>query len=196
VFDNKMWLIGGYNGLGTADIWSSVDGKNWEKEHDNAPFGERFGFDVTEFNGELWLTGGHVTSPYVEKQDIWKSSDGKNWQEVLSEALWEVRHGHETLVYDDKLWLIGGFDEYADDSLKPNFLEVWNTEDGITWQLITDQAEFQTVFDDSVVVFNDQLTLVQSLIFSDEKGYFGQNNIWNSKDGKHWSLNSTNLDQC
>lgn len=56
VFDNKMWVIGGYNpgekdgDSYYADVWSSADGVSWSLATDNAPWKGRRGHRVINFN--------------------------------------------------------------------------------------------------------------------------------------------------
>ena len=75
--DGKMWLLSGSDNLisqyfEVPDIWSSVDGINWELISSNAGFdGVAFGQAVSH-NGKLWLIGGGggFQSNFVTN-DVW-----------------------------------------------------------------------------------------------------------------------------
>ena len=94
VFDNKMWLIGGWNGdrfpmVCANDVWSSTDGAKWTLEKPNTFLnGETFdakndwegrhfaGYQVMD--GKMWIIGGDPVQGRYQT-DSWSSSDGKKW---------------------------------------------------------------------------------------------------------------------
>ncbi len=41
VFDNKMWVMGGYGGSYLHDVWYSTDGTNWTCATSAAPWSAR-----------------------------------------------------------------------------------------------------------------------------------------------------------
>ena len=63
--------------------------------------------------------------------------DGEfEWEQLTKNAEWPNRYGHAALAFDNKLWVFGGYnpgvvkgDTYYED--------VWNSEDGVTWEFLT-----------------------------------------------------------
>jgi len=137
VFNNKIWVIGGYNpgqvkgDTYYEDVWSSADGESWTLENGNAPWLGRRGHSVVVFDdgsGEaMYLTGGfsvNEESGYRQyNNDVWKSSDGKNWNEIKPRVYpigdstytsdWFPRMNHSCLVANhngtDYMYIIGGY---------------------------------------------------------------------------------------
>ncbi len=99
VFTNKIWIIGGSNGIDSfADIWNSEDGVHWKKQADNMPFGKREGSSFVIHNKRI----------YMINNDVWSSADGLNWvQETKELVKGETIHGSAAIVFDDKIWLLG-----------------------------------------------------------------------------------------
>ena len=58
VFNNNMWVIGGYDGTKTIDVWSSPDGKTWTQETASADLSNRVAHTSIVFNGKIWALGG------------------------------------------------------------------------------------------------------------------------------------------
>ena len=84
VFEDRLWLIGGNQANGNSFIWSTPDGYNWSIETQEAPFGARTDFTITQLDNELVLSGGKDVNG-IPQNDVWISSDGKQW--IKSEAL-------------------------------------------------------------------------------------------------------------
>ena len=114
VFEGRMWILGGgtydtpkvptrlfYN-----DVWSSVDGVNWERHVECAPWEPRQYHDVAVFDGKLWVMEG-CNRDSGNRNDVWYSSDGVNWYE-LPDTPWAPRHAASVFVYDDALWMVAG----------------------------------------------------------------------------------------
>jgi hypothetical protein len=114
VKDGKMWVIGG--GLtqyepfrAYQDVWSSVDGINWEQVTERAPFPARIWSSCVVYHDRIFLLGGFRAQPKWENLgDVWYSEDGKNWRQLQTETMWSTRHEHSPYVFGDKLWVIAG----------------------------------------------------------------------------------------
>jgi len=114
IFKDRIWILGGgtYDTPGrpyyTApnDVWSSADGKAWERHVEHAPWPGRVYHDVAVFDERLWLMEGHTTDGN-NMNDVWYSSDGQDWREV-PDTPWEKRHAASVFVYRDALWMIAG----------------------------------------------------------------------------------------
>ncbi|MDP7018056.1 MAG: hypothetical protein QGG36_19790 [Pirellulaceae bacterium] len=71
VYDNRMWVIGGYHAGDINDVWYSSDGENWYSVF-GTPWQRRHATSVVAHRGRLWLTLGSCMKP-----DLWslKRSD-------------------------------------------------------------------------------------------------------------------------
>ena len=82
VFDNAMWILGGYDGtIHHNDIWKSSDGTNWQEitvtgDH----WFPRREHEAFVYKDEMWVIGG--LDHRISYDDVWRSSDGRNWQKV------------------------------------------------------------------------------------------------------------------
>lgn len=67
VFDNKMWVINGYDGInkgrggGAREVYYSTDGANW-KQVGVGSFPDLQGENALIFNNKIWLIGGYTTT--------------------------------------------------------------------------------------------------------------------------------------
>ncbi len=173
-FDNKLWIIGGYDGDFANDVWYSDDGINWTEAVANAPFSPRYSHTATVFDNKIWVIGGNSESGL--KNDIWYSENGADWVQATNSAPFEKRSGHGVVVFRDKLWLAGGsFDEFF------GFAEdVWLSEDGINWIEVTTTSPPPGFTGRNLLVFDDALWILGG-VFS---GYRGQ--AWYSRNGQEW----------
>lgn len=163
-FQDKLWVFGGYNPGERSkdpyyeDVWSSVDGKDWELIQGDAPWKGRRGHTVTVFNDgsgdALYLAGGfsvdEATGYRQYNNDVWKSADGANWQLVKertyhsvidSLADWFPRMNHAMVARkegnQDYLYLIGGSTMLESGSARYSmkyFNDAWRSSDGIHWE--------------------------------------------------------------
>jgi dihydrofolate reductase len=108
VFDNKIWVIGGYSEPGTYrnDVWSSEDGMTWTKKTDSAAFYIRMFPKAVSFHNKIWVIGGYI--PSGGTSDVWYSANGIDWTLATKWAGFSDRYGSTVLVFQDKIWLIGG----------------------------------------------------------------------------------------
>jgi hypothetical protein len=134
VYQNKMWLIGGWNPVllapttVTNEVWSSTDGIHWTQVKRNMFIPGIFN-PATDWHGrhmagwvvfkdKMWIVGGDDNAGHYQR-DIWNSSDGAHWTEVtdapqcaLPSAGGGPRVLHYTLVFDNgsgsQIYVIGG----------------------------------------------------------------------------------------
>lgn len=110
VFDNRIWVIGGINsiqgsGVGDLnDVWSSVNGVNWNQETSEAGFSARYGHTNVVYDNKIWIIGGSSGS-----NNIWSSSDGINWKEESNNAAFSGRMNHGSIIFEDKIWITSGW---------------------------------------------------------------------------------------
>jgi len=174
VFDNKLWVIGGYSNGHENDVWSSEDGIIWKLVTDEAAFDPRYGHSSMVFDNKLWVIGG-IDSQNTLRNDVWFSEDGANWTLATDTASFSERWLHSSVVFDNKMWVIGGLD--AD---RKN--DVWFSDDGVNWSLATNEASFSPRQNHTSVVFNDRIWVIGG--FDDRR----KNDVWSSEDGVTWSI--------
>ncbi len=107
VFDDKIWVIGGYDGPRKNDVWHSTDGSTWVQATENAAFNPRGAHTTVVFNNRLWLIGGFGGG---NNNDVWFSADGNTWTQAAKNAAFTKRNSHTTAVFNNRIWVIGGFD--------------------------------------------------------------------------------------
>ncbi len=116
VFDDKMWLLGGWNpgdkrtnpihSNCNNEVWSTADGRAWKLHADHVPWTPRVCHDVAVFDGRLWLLEGQRV-PGGNGNDVWHSADGARWQD-LPGTPWAPRHAASVFVFRDALWMAAG----------------------------------------------------------------------------------------
>ena len=97
---------------------------------------------------------------------------------VSNTAPFGNRRLHGSVVFNDKLWVIGG--QLNGGTLKN---DVWNSNDGINWNLVTANAAFTPRRNIYTIVFNNKIWAIG--------GYDSDtlnNDVWNSDDGITWNL--------
>jgi hypothetical protein len=170
-YDEALWMTA------QTRAYSSPDGLTWT-EHLKTDWGERIYDSVVYFKGRLWMYGGLDYPARTFLNDIWSSSDGVTWSR-LGAAGWTPRGNQTVVVYRDRLWLFGGADHIAEDRSTDGFLnDVWVSDDGVSWTLVTRAAPWSPRDKAGVVVFNDELYLL---------GGQGLADVWRSSNGRDWT---------
>jgi len=68
VFNNRLWLIGGFDGGPENDVWFSADGDTWTQAAKNAAFTERNDHTTAVFNNKIWVIAGFDG---LIRRDVW-----------------------------------------------------------------------------------------------------------------------------
>lgn len=117
----RLWLVGG--GLvqdgqdpakRTNGVWSTADGRAWEKSSDEPPFSARVRHVVKAFDERLWVVAGDDSGQLGEGsaggslRDAWYSSDGRNWYEVVAPAELVARRAATAWVTPGALYVGAG----------------------------------------------------------------------------------------
>jgi len=181
VFNNKMWVIGGYDESAVLDeVYSSPDGVTWTQVTATAAFGNRYDQECVAFNGKMWTIAGYDGSAY--RNDVWWSTDGVTWTQATASAAFPVRGHFIALVYSGKMWVIGGGNSGG------ALNDVWSSSDGVTWTQVTSNGGFGGQLGDGTagVVFNNKLWAFGGA------GSGCSNPIWYSTDGVTWTQSTSN----
>jgi hypothetical protein len=210
VFNNRMWLIGGWNPYDKEnfpmdtnnEVWSSEDGLDWTLEKSNTFSDNTFdlasdwegrhagGYAV--YKGKMWIVGGDPILNHYQP-DVWNSEDGKNWTWVNEghPVPWNPRVLHYTVVFQDKIWIMGG--QTIPQLIPGNetyYSDIWTTSDGINWEhFIPNQPSWTArgIIAGSVV-YNDRIWIIGGgtypSIINRNRDYY--NDVWSSADGINW----------
>lgn len=209
VFQNKMWLIGGWNPgdskhfprICNNEVWNSTDGKTWTLIKPNTFLDKSFdpkkdwegrhtaGYAV--FKDKLWVIGGDVTQGHYQ-DDVWNSADGKTWQLVTAKVPWAPRALHYTVVHQDKIWVIGGqtLPRFAK-SEEIFYRDIWTSSDGKNWQRIEPKEPYwpQRGMIGGSAVHQGRIWILGGGTYdtpkTPERKFF--NDVWSSADGVAWT---------
>ncbi len=120
---NKFWIVGGGACDSSAsynDLWSSIDGLNWDRESKPAEWSPRlWPCMAVDTYGTLWLIGGYGDSSrygfYTQNMaDVWYSTNGVDWKQYKAAAgsglpddgIYQPRHAPTCYVRPDTNTLI------------------------------------------------------------------------------------------
>jgi dihydrofolate reductase len=185
VFDNKMWVLAGYPNL--CDAWYTSNGSQWIAATVNGVGGVAEGFSVLNYNGKIWkIAGGRGD----ESNQVFSSADGVTWTQVTSQAAFEKRGYHASIVFNNKMWVIGGETPVTtinDKVMGGKQNDVWNSTDGINWNLVTSHAAFKPRSYHACVVFRNMIWVIGG-----ENDTGSSSDIWTSHDGLNWTLKTAN----
>lgn len=117
------------------------------------------------------------------------------WQQITLKAPFAPRDGAGALTFQGKMWFLGGWNP-GDKKNFPRICnnEVWSSADGKDWTLIKPNTFLDRTFDKTkdwegrhtagYVVYKDKMRIVGG---DANQGTY-QNDVWNSADGKIWTL--------
>lgn len=165
---------------------------DWELVTRRADWQPRDSQGELVFNNRLWILGGWFDSFSPPPRDVWSSPDGKEWKQVTPKAPWRHSDLPMTATFQGKLWLMGG---WADGRLKTHSAsaQVWNSNNGTDWTLVTDKAGWSPRLAAGIAVHDNKLWILGGT----ENYYFGtdksiRNDVWCSADGKTWTCVTPN----
>jgi hypothetical protein len=218
VYDNKMWLLGGWNPyekdkayfpkVTNNEVWSSTDGAEWTLVKPNTfkdgvfdpktDWEGRHTGGYAVFQNKMWLIGGDVNQGHYHN-DVWNSTDGQTWTHVNKEqpVPWGPRALHYTVVHDDKIWVMGGqtVPQFAPED-EIFYRDIWNSTDGINWNRVQPEAPFwpQRGMIGGAAVMNGRMWILGGGTYDTpeipERKFF--NDVWSSADGVTWTRHMEN----
>jgi len=173
VFNNHLWLFGGYTPELVNDVWRSADGIAWEKVGTLPdPSGVNIPVSFVH-DGRMWLCS--------QAGRFFASSDGAQWTLVTEKAPWSGRYAAGSATFAGRMWVMGGMKDGA------LFNDIWSSTDGVKWRLEVSEAPWsrRQVFS-NLVVHDGKLWLVGGgvTVYQPFKGY---RDVWCSPDGKTWT---------
>lgn len=202
-----------------GDGWESSDeGKTWIKILESNPefpapethWSNRAYFQAVKKDNYMYILGGQNFG-FPESNffnDVWRSEDGSNWEQMTdpstSGSRWQGRAGLSAVVFKGSIYVMGGSQNDDCALLPPGscipgappprkyFNDVWKSENGKDWTLVTDNAGWEARAGGIAVVKDGYLYMIGG-----ENGficfpgtpcppYF--NDVWRTKNGKNWEL--------
>ena len=131
----SMFILGGLAGLDEStqedyrnDVWSSVNGKDWEPL-DNADWDARSEYAAVYHSGSIFVMGGRDASKAFG--DVWSSADGKEWN-FVGNANWSARYGLRAVVHNGLIYVSGGNTNLTSPQ-NGALNDVWSSADGKSW---------------------------------------------------------------
>jgi D-alanyl-D-alanine carboxypeptidase len=114
------------------------------------------------------------------------------FEKITSQAPWQERDSQAALVFKNKIWLMGGLNgngyvvkpglvKYEQ---APHFSDIWVSENGKNWELLTENAPWGKRRSMQVVEFKGKIWLIGG--WGPEIGL--KNDVWYSEDGVNWVL--------
>lgn len=196
-------IIGLYIGCVVADTVNinsqSVSEYSFKLIKRHAEFLPRDGAGLVEMNGVLYLIGGWSQNkndafPRVVANDVWSSKDPFDTWVLLKpnsydkdfdgEVDFEGRHSGGYLVYKDKIWILGG--DYNSGHYQG---DVWNSSDGVVWNLVSRDSPLGDRVLFHSFVLNDEMWVLGGMRIDNhapsyESSFF--TDAYKTKDGIRW----------
>jgi hypothetical protein len=182
------------------DVWSSADGSTWLQLVEHAPWEGRAGLSAIVFKGWIYLLGGGKGDDVaiggqgrVLFNDVWRSRDGAIWELVTDTAPWPARAGAAVVEKNGYLYLLGGEDGFLCDFNMgllecPYFNDVWRSQDGATWELVTSAAGWSARPGHQCQVLQDTIVCFGGFGFPIGSPFVPAHpaDVWISRDGANW----------
>jgi len=176
VFDNKVFVMGGWSATspqgGTLtyynDVWSSLDGKNWEQLSSDSAWSKRAYLSAYTFGNKIFIAGGLTSSPQREFSDIYSSTDGESWVKVGD--LPDPRGAGVVVNADGWLYFIDGYNN--DQVLSYSFY----SKDGVSWTQADNALDGPSRSFHSATYFKNKIWLIGGTDFTDDK----VNDLWST----------------
>lgn len=172
VFNDRMWILGGYIPKVIGDVWSSPDGVEWTYMGE-VPTEAGINIPVNFVHqGRMWVAS--------NKGEWFASSDGVRWDLVNAAPPCGGRYASGGTVFRDRMWVMGG------QKGRQLFNDVWSSSDGVAWTQVTESAPWspRQLFG-NVVTKDDRLFVIGGGITKYEP-FRAYRDVWSSSDGRQW----------
>ena len=168
--------------FGAPFAWTSSDGQHWVETDLNAAGAYGLIRGATQLDGQLLAGGGLMgaNGPDYGPPAVWRSTDGVHWTQSLLDA--NGVEGADALApveFAGKLTTLAS-------GYHPQVGRVWQSVDGVTWQLQPDDPIWVNASLWDVAVFADRLVVVGNV--SQDESYTGRPVIWTSEDAQTWTM--------
>lgn len=208
VYDNKMWLLGGWNPSDAAsfpkitnnEVWNSTDGLTWTLVKPNTfingtynpaiDWEGRHTAGYVVHDGKMFIIGGDANQGHYQN-DVWSSTNGSTWTKLAGNIPWGPRVLHHTVEFNGKIWVMGGqtLPQFAP-AAEIFYRDIWNSADGIHWRRVTPQEPFwpQRGMIGGTAVMNGRMWILGGGTYDTPnhgRNYF--NDVWSSADGMNWT---------
>nr|WP_246715559.1 hypothetical protein [Rhizobium sp. BK512] len=100
----------------------------------------------------------------------------------IGAADWQPRDSAGEFVFKNKLWILGGWKTNPPELLQ----DVWNSVDGVKWNLVQAKLPFHHTDLPMSIVFKDRIWVMGGTTLSDPANPT-TNTVWNSEDGVNWN---------
>ncbi len=180
VLNDKVWLFAGRENENDQSVWWSQDGATWNLATATAQWTPRTMSGAASHAGRMWLIAGTRGWYGVSTNDVWSSDDGTQWTQTTSAAPWVARCAFPAVAHNGKIWIMGGADRNPPSLL---FNDVWNSEDGVHWNLVTSSTGWTPRWAHAAVSYAGRIWVIGG-----DDGYFTcKNDVWYSEDGVIWT---------
>lgn len=184
-FDGRVHLIGGWfdNEILAQTMYTAV-GVAW---HAAELPGPRAYSAALAVNDEILVFGGFRHDPPSNViGDVLASRNGREWEIRSVHTPWESREHHGVARLDDGLIIFGGLTYFRPDEecLFRGFSDVWYSEDGFEWTLLTDDAPWGDRRGFGFAEHDGRIFLLGG--FDACNALY--DDIWSTADGETWTL--------
>ena len=176
----------------------TLTAKEWTNRADLVP---RYSHTSLVFDDKLWIIGGRGDSE-IPKNDVRYSYNGINWHTATSNAAFSPRYDHSSAVFQGKMWVVGGkmfdpddhdqqwdpdHDHDVQDDEYSELSDVWSSADGVNWELVTSDADFEARNGHTLTSFAGALWLIGGTSNDQSPAICcGFEDVWKSTNGSDW----------
>lgn len=153
------------------------------------------------FDDKMWIIGGKGDVE-IPKNDVRYSYNGINWHDATSNAAFSARYDHASAVFQGKMWVVGGkmydpedhdqqwdpdHDHDVQDDEYSELNDVWSSSDGVTWELVKSDADFEPRNGHTLTSFDGFLWLIGGTSNDQSSAICcGFEDVWKSSNGSDW----------
>jgi hypothetical protein len=172
-------------------IWDSTDGKTWRKSDLPSIRENVYRSEYVQFRNAIYAFGDNDGN-YQQirfNAKIRRTTDLKKWETLKGTSNLPGRIFAGWTAFRGKVWLLGGYDG------KRFYNDVWNSSDGVRWQLVTSDAKWSPRTISGVVEFKDHLYIVGGGVIDGMHDDYPDSDreTWSSADGITWTKAPENM---